>query len=251
MLHLPFVSCLCPTFHRPKLLANALACYLAQDWPADRRELIILDDGNDFETADLPDNVRIISTTERFASLPEKFNAAAGMTRPESRVFFVWEDDDIYLPHHISTHLRAKVAMQADYSKASRVLSTYPGHVVTEGAEGRFHAEIAFNRDLFERVGGWPLTKRADFDQQFLSRLQKACYGRADTANFGPPSYCFRYGSTHAYHGQHFMQSPDDEGWYDRVPRQPGKRDQILTPAFDDETKAVYAAYAINQGVAT
>ena len=66
----------------------------------------------------------------------------------------------------------------------------------------------------------------------------------ADPCRIAPPSYCFRYGSTQAYHGQHFMRSADDEEWYDRVPRRPGNRDLILHPEFDDETRAVYAAHS-------
>ena len=46
---LPFVSCLCPTYRRPKLLENSIACFLAQDYPADRRELIVLDDAGELE----------------------------------------------------------------------------------------------------------------------------------------------------------------------------------------------------------
>ena len=41
---LPFVSCLCPTYRRPQMMANTIPCFITQDYPADRRELIILDD---------------------------------------------------------------------------------------------------------------------------------------------------------------------------------------------------------------
>lgn len=246
---LPFVSCLCPTFHRPKLLANALACYLAQDYPEARRELIILDDGNDFKGGFSVNGASwlISSTPDRFPSLPAKFNAIAAKADPESSIFMVWEDDDIYMSHHISAHVNALATAGAEFSKPSTVLSTYPGHVVQENAAGRFHASIAMTRALFHRVGGWPLTKRADFDQQCMSAMAQAAgpVGFADPCQFAPPSYCFRYGSTRAYHGQHFMRSPDDEEWYDRVPRQPGNRDLVLYPEFDAETKAVYASHSV------
>ena len=38
---LPLVACLCPTYRRPsRLLANAIACFEHQDYPAQRRRLI-------------------------------------------------------------------------------------------------------------------------------------------------------------------------------------------------------------------
>lgn len=245
MSDLPRVSALCPSFHRPKLLANALACWMAQDYDGPR-ELIIVDDGNDFADQEGP-NWRLVSVADRFKSLPEKFNYAASLATGD--VLMVWEDDDVYLSTAISSHV---AALQSDwsfpvggYSKPSKVLSTYPGHVVTEGAAGRFHASIAFTRQTFDQIGGWPLTKRADFDQQFMSLLAGAVRGETvDPCQFAPPSYCFRYGSTGMYHGQHFMtDGPDGTEWYDRVPHQPGNRDLILHPEFDDETRAIYASH--------
>lgn len=240
---LPFVSCLCPTFHRPRLLANALACFLAQDYPADRRELIICDDGSDFEYQ-AGTGWELASAFGRFTSLSAKFNSMARGANGD--VLLTWEDDDIYLPHHISSHVAALQRSGCAYSKPSHVLSTYTGHVETEEGAGRFHASIAFTRELFERAGGWPVTKRADFDQQFLGLLNRTAGGAVcDPCTMYPPSYCFRYGSTQTYHGQHFMRSADDETWYDRVPRNPGNRDLVLTPEFDEETKAVYATHGV------
>lgn len=264
---LPFVSCLCPTFHRPKLLRNALACFLAQDYPPDRRELIILDDGNDYVTAGPDDagggakfaypyltdrgTVGMMHARDRFPSLPAKFNALAAASSSGATVFCVWEDDDIYLPHHISAHVAALTSdahrdQGAYFSKPRTVLSTYTGRLIEENAAGRFHASIAFTRKLFDRVAGWPATKRADFDQQFMKSLADNGV-TVSPSDYGPPSYCFRYGSTTAangpvngYHGQHFMQSPDDKEWYNRVPHRPGNRNLNLYAEFDDETRAVY-----------
>lgn len=250
-MELPFVSCLCPTFHRPKLLANALACFLAQDYPAHRRELVIIDDGNDFHFGETlrhmqrqhGTTVRGVTLSERYANLPAKFNTLGRMAQGD--ILVVWEDDDIYLPHHISSHVDVIFTEKLAFSKPSRILSTYTGNVITEDATGRFHASIAFTRGLFQKTGGWPLTKRADFDQQCMAVMNAAAAVTVDPCQSGPPSYVFRYGSTQAYHGQHFMRSPDDEEWYDRVPRQPGNRDLILYPEFDAETKAVYASHSL------
>jgi hypothetical protein len=207
---LPLVSCLCPTYRRPKLLENSIACFLAQDYPADRRELIALDDAGELENQ-TGDGWQIISITRRFRSLPEKFNALAGLARGE--ILVVWEDDDIYLPHHISSHV---VAMSGYlWSKPSRVLSDYTGEMQEEDATGRFHASLAFTRHAIEQVAGWPLTMRGDFDQQLIARLN-GLGSPADPCSVGNPSYVFRWGSTGAYHGQALMRGPEDEEWYTR-----------------------------------
>ena len=38
-------------------------------------------------------------------------------------------------------------------------------------ATSRFLAGLAFRREILDRIGGWPLTKRGDFDQQLIARL--------------------------------------------------------------------------------
>jgi len=207
---LPFVSCLFPTYRRPQLLENSIACFLAQDYPEDRRELIILDDAGELQNQ-TSDGWQIISIPRRFRSLPEKFNALAGLARGE--ILVVWEDDDIYLPHHISSHV---AAMEGHlWSKPSKVLSDYTGQIEEEDATGRFHASLAFTRQAFEKVGGWPLTMRGDFDQQLIARLNELGLP-GNPCTVASPSYVFRWGSTGAYHGQALMRGPEDEGWYDR-----------------------------------
>ena len=74
---LPMVSCLCPTYRRPKLLENSIACFLAQDYPADRRELIVLDDAGELQNQ-TGDGWQVSSIQRRFRSLPEKFDDLIG-----------------------------------------------------------------------------------------------------------------------------------------------------------------------------
>jgi hypothetical protein len=236
---LPFVSCLCPTYRRPTLLENSIACFLAQDYPADRRELIVLDDAGELENQ-TGDGWQIISITRRFRSLPEKFNALAGLAHGE--ILVVWEDDDIYLPHHISSHVAAMDGHL--WSKPSTVLSLYTGEVRKEDATGRFHASLAVSRTAFEQCGGWPLTLRGDFDQQLIARLNSIGKpGNPCTASH--PSYVFRWGSTGAYHGQAMMRGPDDVRWYDNATvTKTVQHSRMLIPGMDDETSATYQSHS-------
>ena len=240
MTTVPFISCLCPTFRRRKLLENAIACFESQDYEITRRELLILDDSGELE----PQSGaawELFNLPRRFRSLPEKFNALAGLARGE--ILVVWEDDDVYLPWHLSAH--AKALERCGFSQPSRVLSLYSGQLAEEPTAGRFHASLACTRDAFDRAGGWPMTKRADFDQSLIKRLNQAAGGTADPCELLPPSYVFRWRSTEAYHGQAAMRSVDDETWYDRAARH--SHDDLqsgpLVPALDEETSRVYAQF--------
>ena len=80
---LPFVSCLCPTYRRPQMMGTTTLAFHGQDYPADRRELIILDDAGELQN-DSCDGWQIISIPRQFRSLPEKFNAIAGRRKATS-----------------------------------------------------------------------------------------------------------------------------------------------------------------------
>ena len=232
----PFISCLCPTWRRPDLLANAIACFEAQDYPADRCELIILDDAGQLREVScefLPYDDRrweIVSVFRRFNSLPEKYNALAGMAKGD--VLAVWEDDDIYLPHHLS--LIAEKIKGRGWTKPNCVRSLYTGHSEIEAADGRFHASIALTREMFVRAGGWPITTDLVFDQQMFARLAVLGDGIYDTND---PSYVFRWGSTGSYHGQGL-----GDDWWKKAANQGDMRGGpiIVEPKFDEETESVY-----------
>lgn len=240
MTELPFISCLCPTYLRPRLLVNSLACYLAQDYPANRRELIILDDAGQIPSQEGP-GWRVHSIAQRFVSLPEKYNVLAKLAR--GSVLVIWEDDDIYLPWHLMAH--ASCLMHNKFSKPSCVLSTYTGKVEQEPADGRFFASIAVTKTLWDKAEGIVATKRADFDQQSIAKFLEIGGQYGDPVDYSParvPAYVFRWGSTGAYHGQAVMQGGDDEGWYDRLAATQMEQVQVLYPQFDSETLAVMQA---------
>ena len=96
---LPFVSCLCPTYGRPECVEEAIESFLRQDYRGAKELIVVNDLADQTLVCDHPD-VRVINSKERITPLGGKFNAVAAMARGD--VLFVWEDDDIYLPHRIS-----------------------------------------------------------------------------------------------------------------------------------------------------
>lgn len=236
---LPFVSCLCPTYRRQSLLENAIACFLEQDYPAERRELVILDDAADY-VPQHGDGWRVFSVKTRVESLTAKYDTLVNLSR--GTVLCVWEDDDIYLPWHLSSIVTA-LSDQGQYAKPSAVLSLYSGSLQTEPSAGRFHASIAMTREAWCSVGGWGNDRRADFDQRLMKRLD-ALGQTVDPTTVAPPSYVFRW-KTGAYHGQSAMRGANDIDWYDRCVVTPGNRDLILRPELDETTQRVFRELAI------
>lgn len=173
---------------------------------------------------------QIISVPRRFNSLSEKYNALAGMAKGD--VLAVWEDDDIYLSHHLST-IAENIEGRA-WAKPNRVRSLYTGHSAIEAADGRFHASLALTRDAFAEVGGWPITTALNFDQQMFWKLRSTgdgIYGIDD------PSYVFRWGSTQSYHGQGL-----GDDWWDKAVNQGDQRKGpiVVAPMFDEETEGIF-----------
>ncbi len=96
---LPFVSCLMLT--HDSLCAEAVACFAMQDYPLDRRELVILNThAAPLVFADLPEGVRIIQRPQNDRSL----GAIRSELLAEARGELVqhWDDSGIRLPWSIS-----------------------------------------------------------------------------------------------------------------------------------------------------
>ncbi len=156
------------------LVGSAIGCFLAQTYPAACRRLIVYDDTGHFEPA-RGVGWELVVGRDRRATLSDKYNHMVRMAQ-DSEMFCVWEDDDIYLPWHVEACVMA--LKESPWAHPERVFSLYTGDLETEPATGRLHAAFAFRRDAWEQVGGWPATKRADFDLQMLATLRRV---------FGPP----------------------------------------------------------------
>jgi hypothetical protein len=237
------VVALCPSFRRPKLAGNAAACFAAQDYSGPRK-LLIWEDGGALLASE--SEVIEVVTSNRFPDLGSKYNALAERAIREKKadVLVVWEDDDIYLPWHLSVHVRALQETGRMWSKPSRVLSLYTGRLQEEPAAGRFHASIALRREAWEEVR-WPTSGRADFDQQFMASLGRRFGPPADPLEIHPvPGYVFRFGSTGSWHAQHFMCGPSDTSWYRTLEQHVERTSpRPMTIMFDPETENVYQLF--------
>jgi len=233
----PTVTWITPTYRRPQTLANLIACFLGQDYPPELLNMIILDDAGQYGPECRGDRWEVVSINRRFHSLPAKFNALAGMTGAD--IIIVAEDDDSFLHHH--TRVSVAACADSNWSKPSSVLTDYPGHIITEAADGRFHGSLAFRRALWECLGGWPLSHQANFDQQMIGRLRDYAGAPGDPCVLASPSYIFRWHTGH-YHGQSTMDTPGDQEWYAKAAQSaPVQRVDRIVPKFDILTESFYA----------
>lgn len=105
MVDLPFVSVLTPTFNRRPFIPYLIECFKDQDYPQEKMEWIILDDGTD-KTGDLFLNSGL--TNVRYYSENKKLNIGAKRNKLNSYAkgeIIVCIDDDDYNPPERVSHV--------------------------------------------------------------------------------------------------------------------------------------------------
>ena len=98
---LPFVSVCTPTFNRRPFIPYAIKCFLHQDYPQDKMEWIIIDDGSDKVEdlfKDVP-NVKYFYYDEKMP-LGKKRNIMHKKSKGDIIVYM--DDDDYYPPQRVS-----------------------------------------------------------------------------------------------------------------------------------------------------
>lgn len=204
------ITCLCPTYYRANCLFDSIYCFLKQNHT--NKRLLICDDTGSYQPLNYKD-VQVVPVSKTFRTLPEKYNAMVGMSDPDTSMFAVWEDDDLYMPWHLKS-------IAATLELFSGPTAYYHDTVMSDDGEkmrleqtgGRFHASLGFNRECFEETGGWKVTPEASFDLQFISRLTPFVQ-----RSYQEPSYYFRWGRSDGYHGQSAMAGYHDKEWTEKA----------------------------------
>ncbi|KWH08517.1 glycosyl transferase family A [Burkholderia territorii] len=129
---LPFVSVVCPTWQRRAFLPYLIYMFQYQDYPADRRELVILDD-SPASSRDLierlvavsgadPESVRYYHVEERM-SIGRKRNRLNELAR--GTYIVCMDDDDYYPPDKISHAVDSMQQRAATFSGSDRIYIWY------------------------------------------------------------------------------------------------------------------------------
>lgn len=166
----PLISCVMPTYGRPDFVHESVKMFLDQDYP--KKELIILNDcaGQRYQFT-LPE-VRVFNLDTKFATLGEKRNAAIELSGGE--VIAVWDDDDVYLPWHLSFSLAEMRKHQTPLYRPTEYWAWWGnnfGFHHNQAIRGwMHHAMILFTRDAWQRVGGYPAMDVRE-DAEFIDHI--------------------------------------------------------------------------------
>lgn len=219
------IAAVCCTYLRPVQLGQMIHCFLRQDYPAEMRELLVLDDAGQYGNQSGP-GWRLVCTPRRFATLGQKRNAAARLVSADVDGLAVWDDDDLYLPWA----LRASAAAlgHAPWSRPSLVLHPNPDGALRQHLTGGlFHGGWSYRREAFEAVGGYPNEMSNGEDQGLAARLAAAGTPQADPAALGfEPFYVYRWGSSGSV-GRGWHLSGLGPAGYERLGAMTGRRSDI------------------------
>jgi glycosyltransferase involved in cell wall biosynthesis len=111
----PLISCIMPTHERRAFASQAIRYFLRQDYP--RKELIVVDDGEDAIDDVIPRDARVhYVRVPRRTSLGAKRNIAVRESR--GSIIAHWDDDDWYHPAYLAS-AAAPLVRAADPSAIS------------------------------------------------------------------------------------------------------------------------------------
>ena len=159
------VSCLCLTYGRPELLAEAIESFLRQTWDGPK-ELIILNDHPEQTICCDSPNVRVFNIPSRLRTLGEKRNLSVALAQYDN--LLVWDDDDIYLPWRIEETM--KTLPSKHFFKCPYAWVMNKGKIEPEPQYNLFHGGSAFTRWLFIKAGGYSIMnggEDADIEGKF------------------------------------------------------------------------------------
>lgn len=152
MKELPFISCKMITYGRVNTLVEALHSFLIQDYPADKCELIIVNDYPKQKLIFDHPQVTIYNLDKTFPLIGEKENYA--IERCKGPLIAVWDDDDVAMSNHLSNIAKF-------WKKDTNLLHWQNGVFYNEPKITKLmplgNSGIVYSKKVWEEIGKSPL----------------------------------------------------------------------------------------------
>jgi hypothetical protein len=141
--------------------------------------------------------VRVINLPRRLRTVGEKMNMAVALASHD--LLFVWDDDDIYLPHRLAVSVE-RFAPAQGFFKPDQGWLWIQG-TLSGPTKNFFHAGSCYARTLFDAVRGYA-ADGSGYDWLFERRLARSVPGSTSTYGIKPDeiSYIYRWSGTGSYH---------------------------------------------------
>jgi glycosyltransferase involved in cell wall biosynthesis len=125
----PFVSVITPTYNRRRFIPSLIKCYESQDYPKDRMEWIILDDGQE-KAEDLFEAIKERIPNIRYIYMEDKLliGGKRNILNKEAKgeIIVAMDDDDFYFPCRVSAAVKAfKQKPNVELAGASEIYMYY------------------------------------------------------------------------------------------------------------------------------
>lgn len=154
---MPFVSVCTPTFNRRPFFDMLIKCFFSQNYPKERIEWIIVDDGTD-KIEDLVKNIPQVKyyKYDETLNLGKKRNIMHEKTKGDIIIYM--DDDDFYPPERISHAVETLVNNPSFLIAGSSEMYIYFNHInklYQFGPYGKYHstaATFAFRRELLTQT---------------------------------------------------------------------------------------------------
>ncbi len=182
-------SIIIPTYDRPTQLNGCLQALARLEYPRDRFEVIVVDDGSETPpeamVASLRDGLDVMLITQTHAGAAAARNTGAARAKG---TFLAFTDDDCRPAQDWLQTLAARFAMTADHAIGGRVLNALPDNpysgatqVIIDVVYAHFNSvpgralflvsgNFALPADKFRAIGGFDATFPRSEDRDFCDR---------------------------------------------------------------------------------
>lgn len=178
-LGLPSVSIHCMTYGRPWNLEEAIESFIRQDYVG-KKEMVILNDLQEQQLFFEHPDIKIINTKSVYKTIGDARNAL--VDKQNADVIITLDDDDIILPHYISTCIQFLGNLDWVFPQHRLILYRHTGKMLRSNEGG---ARIVFRKNVWQKVKGFSSMNFGedwDFVYKLKNELKNGIKGKIMTA---------------------------------------------------------------------